>query len=213
MLGLFLATGLAACGGDDDSDEAAAPDTVQTDTAVAPEPSEEPSTETTGGLTPPGTTLSFGESATVGWSPPSLSLKDDRKTSKLEVAVLSVEKGSLADFEGIELDADQQDSTPYYLTARVRNLGSTTPPDDRPHYTLAAIDDRKQEQGSVTFFGDFPRCEDVDPPKPFSRDESYETCLTYLVPGGGSIQEVRWTDGPVDPDGISEYFDKPIVWK
>jgi hypothetical protein len=216
MLCMFLAMGLAACGGDDDSDETAVPETTPTDTAAAPETTTtetEPSTETKGGLTPPGASLSYGEAATVGWTPPSLSLEGDGKTVTLEISVLSVEEGTQDDFKNIELDADQKDSTPYYLSARVENLGGDVPPDDRPHYSLAAIDDRKQEQGSVTFFGDFPPCEDVEPPKPFGRGESYETCLTYLVPGGGSIEEVRWSDGPADRDGVSEYFDNPIVWK
>ena len=206
-----LIVGIGACGDDDDSDEAAAPETptVQETTATTePEPSE----STDGDLTPPGTKLSFGEKATVGWLPASLSLEGKDKVFKLEVVVESLETGEKSDLEDIDLDPELQDSTPYYAKLRISNLGETTPAEDDPDIAFAAIDDRGQEQGSVTFIGDFPPCEDNDKPKPFSRGESYESCLTYLVPGGGSIEELRWGSGPVDANGLSEYFDKPIVW-
>jgi hypothetical protein len=32
------------------------------------------------------------------------------------------------------------------------------------------------------------------------------------MPGGGSIQKVQWADGPSGPDGLTPYFDKPILW-
>ena len=205
-----LAIGLAACGGDDDDEEEAAtpqPTTQpETTTEAAPKP-------TTGGLTPPGTKLAFGESATVGWNPPSLSLEGSNKVIKLEVAVVSLEKGTQADLKDINLDPDQRRSTPYFLKVQLRNLGGTGPREDDPDITFDAIDDRGQEQGSVTFIGDFPRCEDTEAPKPFSRGKEYESCLTYLVPGGGAIEEVRWRSGPAPRDGVSEYFEKPIVWR
>ena len=208
-----LIVGIGACGGDDDSDEAAAPETTPTAQETTATTTPEPSESTDGDLTPPGTKLGFGEEATVGWQPPSLSIEGSKKVFKLEVVVESLETGEKSDLEGIDLDPELQDSTPYYVKVSIRNLGETTPAEDDPDITFDAIDDRGQEQGSITFIGDFPPCEDNEEPKPFDRDESYESCLTYLVPGGGSIEEVRWGSGPVDDTGLSEYFDNPIVWK
>jgi len=60
------------------------------------------------------------------------------------------------------------------------------------------IDDRGQEQGSVTFIGTFERCDDTQVPRPFKRGSSYDSCLTYLIPGGGSIDEGAVEKRPVE---------------
>jgi hypothetical protein len=39
-----------------------------------------------------------------------------------------------------------------------------------------------------------------------------ESCLAYLIPGGGSIQKVEWDDGPAAANQVTAYFDHPIVW-
>jgi hypothetical protein len=48
--------------------------------------------------------------------------------------------------------------------------------------------------------------------KPFKDGKSYQGCLTYLMPGGGSIQQVQWNDGPAAADQVTPYFDHPVVW-
>jgi hypothetical protein len=77
---------------------------------------------------------------------------------------------------------------------------------------VTALDDRNQEQGSITFFGEFEKCNDNEPPKPFASGSSYESCLAYLVPGGGSIQKAEWDDGPAAAEEVTPYFEEPIVW-
>jgi hypothetical protein len=92
---------------------------------------------------------------------------------------------------------------------KIENTGEEIPLGDMegdPDLKFGAVDDRGQEQGSVTFIGDFERCEDTDAPKPFTQGKSYESCLTYLVGGDGSITEVRWK-------GSDEYIIKPVIWK
>ena len=209
LAGMALAIGLGACGDDDDSDESAAPQTsteAQTTTTT-----EAPASK--GGLTPPGTQLKIGDMATVGWTPPSQSgISGPGKAINLQVTVEELEKGTQDDLKDISLDADQKGATPYFLKVKILNLGATAPETDEPDLTFDAIDDRKQEQGSVTFIGDFPRCENERAPKPFSKGKSYESCLTYLVQGG-RIAEIRWKDGPADKNGVSKYFNKPIVWR
>ncbi len=49
-------------------------------------------------------------------------------------------------------------------------------------------------------------------PKQFANGKSYESCLAYLMPGGGSIQKVQWNDGPAKENQVTAYFEKPVVW-
>jgi hypothetical protein len=167
-----------------------------------------------GGLTPPGTHLGFGKDAIVGWVPPSEDTgSGPHKGLKLQVTVESIQKGTLADFRNVDLDAKEKKSTPYYVQLRVTALGGTAPPKDSdPAITFTAIDDRGQEQESITFLGTFQRCDDPMPPKSFVNGKSYQSCLAYLIPGGGSIQSVEWKDGPSPANDVTPYFDKPVVW-
>jgi len=107
----------------------------------------------------------------------------------------------------------QRRSTPYYVTLRLTSLGSIRPPGKQyPAISFDAIDDRGQQQTSVTFLGTFPRCNDNSVPRAFVNGKSYTSCLTYLMPGGGSILRMQWGDGPHAANQISPYFDHPIVW-
>ena len=167
-----------------------------------------------GRLTPPGAHLAFGGPATVGWVPPS----QDTGTGahhgiKLRVTVVSIQKGTMADFRNVELKGNERNSTPYYVQLRVTALSSTPPPKDSdPAITFTAIDDRGQQQQSITFLGTFSRCDDPMPPKQFVSGKTYESCLAYLIPGGGSIQKVQWDNGPAAANEVTPYFDRPIVW-
>jgi hypothetical protein len=169
-----------------------------------------PASARSGGLTPPGTHLGFGQEATVGWVPLSTT---SGPSLRLQVTVESIEKGSIADFRNVDLNASESKSTPYYVKVRIKALSSTAPSGtDDPAITLNAIDDRGQQQESITFLGTFQRCNDNTPPKPFASGKSYESCLAYLMPGGGSIQSVQWNDGPAAANQVTPYFDHPIVW-
>jgi hypothetical protein len=196
---------IVGCGGDDD-DEAATPATT---------PAAETTTEADdgggatagGGRTAPGTTLKVGETAHVTYKP--LSATDEKNLFQVDATALKIEKGSIDDFENISLDADQKASTPYYVTVKIENTGAEIPLGDMegdPDLKFAAVDDRGQEQTSITFIGDFERCEDTDAPKPFAKGKSYESCLAFLVGGDGSITEVRWK-------GSDKYILDPVVWK
>ena len=167
-----------------------------------------------GRLTPPGTHLAFGGNATVGWVPPSQATGNGAHQGiKLQVTVMSIQKGTMADFRNVELNGSQRNATPYYVQLRVTALSSTLPPKDSdPAITFTAIDDRGQEQQSITFLGTFSRCDDPFPPKQFVTGKTYQSCLAYLIPGGGSIQKVQWDSGPSAANQVTPYFERPIVW-
>ena len=195
---------MVGCGGDD-GDEAAAPTTQPAEATT--EADAGAGSSTGGGRTEPGTALKLGETAHVTYKP--LSATDDKHLFKVDATALKIEKGSLDDFEDISLDEDQKASTPYYVTVKIENTGEEIPLGDMegdPDLKFDAVDDRGQEQGSITFIGDFERCEDTDAPKPFTQGKSYESCLAFLVGGDGSITEVRWK-------GSDKYILDPVVWK
>ena len=166
-----------------------------------------------GRLTAPGTHLGFGQAATVAWVPPSADATSAQKGFKLQVTVESIEKGSIADFRNVELSASERRTTPYYVTLRIKAVGKVGPHgSDDPAITFDAIDDRGQQQQSITFLGTFHRCNETSVPKPFVTGKAYRSCLAYLMPGGGSIRQVQWGDGPHAADQVTPYFDHPIVW-
>jgi hypothetical protein len=209
--------GLAACSGTSSGSSPASP-------ASSPAASSSASTSApaqtqgqaagSGSLTPPGAHLAFGGPATVGWVPPSQDTGTGaHRGIKLRITVMSIQKGTMADFRNVQLNGTERKSTPYYVQLRVTALSSTLPPKDSdPAITFTAIDDRGQQQQSITFLGTFSRCDDPMPPKQFVSGKTYESCLAYLIPGGGSIQKVQWDNGPAAANEVTPYFDRPIVW-
>jgi hypothetical protein len=213
--------GLAACSGSSPASSGSSP--TASSSAGTSSPAQSPAasqsaaqgqTAGSGSLTPPGTHLAFGGPATVGWVPPSQDLGTGaHKGIKLQVTVVSIQKGAMADFRNVELNGKQRSSTPYYVQLRVTALSNASvPKDSDPAITFSAIDDRGQEQQSITFLGTFSRCDDPTPPKQFVSGKTYQSCLAYLIPGGGSIQKVQWDNGPAAANAVTPYFDRPIVW-
>jgi hypothetical protein len=214
---------LAACSGSSSSGNTPAASATgggnqPTATATAPAsspPASQPAAATgANGLTPPGTRLGFGTAATVGWVPPTLDTGTGAHQGlKLKVTVESIQKGTIADFTNIDLNASEKKSTPYYVRVRLTALGNVAPPKDNdPALTFTAIDDRGQQQDNITILGTFQRCDDPSPPTSFANGKSYQSCLTYLIPGGGSVKSVEWKDGPAPADDVSAYYDRPVVW-
>jgi hypothetical protein len=212
---------LAACSGGSSSGNAPAGGTTTGGNQPATSAPAQPSSQSpaaaakTGadGLTPPGTHLGFGKDAIVGWVPQAEDGTGAHKGIKMQVTVESIQKGTLADFRNVNLDAKEKKDTPYYVTLRLTELqNAPVPQDSDPAITFTAIDDRGQEQESITFLGTFQRCDEVSAPKTLVSGKSYTTCMTYLIPGGGSIQSVKWDSGPSAANDVSAYFDKPITW-
>ena len=213
--------GLAACSGSSPASSGSSPAASSSAGTSSPaqssagsQPAAQGRTAGSGSLTPPGTHLALGGPATVGWVPPSQDLGTGaHKGIKLQVAVVSIQKGTMADFRNVELNGTQRNSTPYYVQLRVTALSNASvPKDSDPAITFTAIDDRGQQQQSITFLGTFSRCDDPMPPKQFVSGKTYESCLAYLIPGGGSIQKVQWDNGPAAANEVTPYFDRPIVW-
>jgi hypothetical protein len=205
---------LAGCGGSSAASRSAtatATPAAVTSTASASTASASPAGARTAaassGLAAPGASFAAGQSATLPFQVTE-SNGANGPTYKLKITVQSIQRGTLADFNGIQLDADQKASTPYYVQVRMTNLGPGTlnTSDNDPAGEVQGVDKTGQPQDSVTFLlGTFPRCPDNDTPNPFKAGQSFSTCLTFLVPGG--ITKVAYTGPP------QSYYDSPVTWE
>ena len=186
----MLTTG---CGGSGDEDSASTPEpAAETTAAETTAPAKTTAAETTpaaetGDVTPAGSRLKVGEAATIDYE----DTGGSGKSSLIAVTPESIEEGSIDDFANIELDESQKSATPYYVRMTVENVGEGDLSGTEPGSYINGVDDRGQDQNELIFFGEFDACPDADP-KSLKPGESYETCLTYLIPGGGTIEGLRW---------------------
>ena len=190
-----LAAGLAACGGSSSSSSSQA---AASPASTPPPAAKADSTKSSGGSAAPGTKLAVGSSATVRYTPLS-----HATPSRLKVTVQSLEKGTLNDFKGLDLDASQKAATPVYVKVKVTNLGPGTIDVDATSAAIEGLDSTGNTAQSVTFIGTFPRCPDRQSTSQMRAGSSYSNCLTFLVPGG--IDKVAYT-------GTDAYINSPVTW-
>lgn len=135
----------------------------------------------------------LGETVTVGYNQRTDTGARGVDTS-LEITVTSVEEGSHDDLTdaGFEVDAEDRDTTPYYVTARYENVGDGTV---ERNIGVSLEDSDGNLIGSTLVFdyGDtgFPPCESVDEGE-FAPGDSYESCTLVLVPDGVEVSKVSF---------------------
>ena len=205
LAAVAAAAALAACGGSSatGATTTSAPTAAQapaagTSTSAKSRPGDVPPPAAS---TPPGAKLSVGQTARVAYRPAGAT--GTAKSSKLMVTVQSFEKGSLSDFNGIQLDAAQKASTPYYVKVHVVNLGPAAIDVDGSAAAIEGVDSTGSNQSSVTFIGSFPRCPDVASTTPLPAGKGYNDCLTFLIPGG--ISKISY-------NGTDAYINSPVTW-
>ena len=191
VVAALLVPGLAlsACGAEESGEKASATPSVDLPTGDV----EVPDGVT---LTEPGETLAFGETATVAYEP------NTRRSSVIELAVTSVRAGRIADFGAYQLDARTRKSRPYYVRARVRNVGDGDL--SRTAVPLLALTSRNTLIQPSSFNNTFERCPSTPLPAGFTSGETATTCLVYLVPEGGTLVAMSYR--PL------QAFE-PITWK
>ena len=210
LAALAVAGGVAACGGSSSSSSAgatgaasaaASSTTASTGAAATSTSASTTSASSSGGVAAPGAKLAIGQTAKVPFTPAGST--DKSKASNLQVTVQSFDKGSLSDFNGIQLDANEKASTPVYVKVHVTNLGPAAIDVDSSAAAIEGVDNTGNNQSSVTFIGNFPKCPDAASTKPLATGKSYDDCLTFLVPGG--ISKVSY-------NGTNDYIDSPVTW-
>lgn len=153
------------------------------------------------GVTPPGTALTVGKTATVTYTP--LTSSGNGAPRTLKVAVASIRTGSSADLKGIDISGAPKGAVPQYATVTVTNLGPQSIDIDATSDALQGIDHGGNQQDPVSFIGDFAPCDQNSSTTPVASGASFHTCLTYLVSGG--ITKVGWT-------GTDNYTSSPVTW-
>jgi hypothetical protein len=206
-----LALVVSGCGSSGTSSSSSAPAattsaSTPTSSASTTTSSSSTSSAASGGTTKAGTTLSPGETALVDYKPGD---ESSSPTYRLQLNVLSIKQGSKADLNGVELEKAQQGQTPYYVTLKIRNEGpgNASAEDGVPTASFQATDDRGEQGQELSVIGNFRPCESGTQPKQFTKGVTYQTCVIYMVGGGGSIVNEKWT-GSGDA-----YSENPIVWK
>jgi hypothetical protein len=192
---LLCGTALAACGSGSSPESGPAPSAGSVTAGVV---SGYPSVSTAPGvaLTAPGQALQVGQTATVAWRP------TQHVTGVLGLTVTALERTSFAQsFRGWELDDATKSNAPYFVTATVRNDG-TSDLGGRPVplYGLAASGALVEASSFAT---DFKPCRPSVLPTPFPAGASAQVCLVFLVPDGGALDGVSFRP--------SQAFD-PITW-
>lgn len=205
VAGLALATMLvaSACTGGGEEPPAGTPSPGTTTSAV---PSDDPSInpnlayglDIPAGvqLTPLGSDLAVGDSATVAWQP---------KVGKVGVLTITVTKlveTTIKDFRGFTLDERSRNSTPYYVYATVTNAGET----DLAGATvpLYARYDTDTLLVATKFTSRFKPCPSTPlPAKAFKPGAKANVCLVYLVENKGLMEAVTFRPS-------QEY--EPIEW-
>ncbi|WP_121256520.1 hypothetical protein [Nocardioides ferulae] len=193
---LLAALTLSACSGDDDAGAEDTPAPVATpDGSTTSTPTGTPTAEPSPPaylpvpdgveLTEPGSELPLDESAVVAWRP------RQNLTGVIEVKVEELLRTTLEEsFEGWQLDEQVTEPRPYFVTARIRNVGDSDLGGQR--VPLYVIDDRNRLIESSRFADRFAACPSTPFPKKFESGDRIDVCLVYLVPDSGRLEGVSF---------------------
>lgn len=136
-------------------------------------------------VTPSGSTLKVGKTATVNYETKPLS----QESTKLAVTVASVEKGTIADLEDFDLDAQTRVGVPFYVTVQFHNVGSKTMKPSGILGLVAAHNATGEAFTRLHLIGGHDQCDGAEPEK-LAVGASYTECAVYIAPAGQSVSEV-----------------------
>lgn len=168
---------LAGCGGEEASGE---PSASPTPTAPVSGVTVPDGIE----LTAAGAELGFGDPATVAYEP------NAQRNTVMELSVLGVKQGTIADLGGYVLDEKTKASTPYYVSVRAANVGEGNV--GQSPIPLWAVDDTNTLIQASSFANSFRACPSKPLPAKFGPGAKIRTCLVYLVPDHGELTGVSF---------------------
>ncbi len=132
-------------------------------------------------LTAQGTELKVGETATVAYEP-----RQD-VIGALDITVTKLERASFKLFVGWQLKPATRKTQPYFVTARVENVGDTDLGGRPVSPPLYALDGENKLIEASTFASSFKPCPSESLPKKFENGDKTTTCLVYLAPDKGRL--------------------------
>ncbi len=176
---------LTACGGDDTSADPPE-ETTPADTAAETADAD---------VTPEGTQLAFGDTATVAPDP-------EDTEALLDLTVLSAKQGALKDFAGFDMkDPYRKNAHYYYVRVEVGNAGEE--PVAGGEVPLWGVSGENTLLPVVKFTSAFKKCPTDEMPESFAPGDTLRTCLVYLSPNKGSLEGLSFRP-------TEEYV--PIEW-
>lgn len=200
---------LAGCSGSDDpSSDAASGGTPAATGSSSPTATTSPYLPVPDGveLTPPGSQLSVGDSAVVAYRP-----RQD-EVGALDITVTALEKASiLKTLSAWQLSPEQRRSNPYFVRARIENVGDTDL-GGRP-VPLYLLDGDNVLLESTPFASSFELCPSTPFPDKFGPGDRTRVCLVYLAPDHGRAEAVSFrpeeTFNPITWTGEVERYQPP----
>ncbi len=210
----LLGVVLAGCGGDStpSAEPSAAPAESETASAT-PSASASASASASvapagalGDFTKQGTELKFGEKAMVPG-------KTNDIPGTVGVTVTGIMKGDPADLEPLKLGDRVAGSTPYYITVVFTNESGTDLTATSTSGISGVLADGSRAQ-SVSVIGDFPPCDNEQPPRDFTtKGASFTTCRLALASGSSMVTAVEYAASNDEDFPDTEYPLDPLVWK
>lgn len=207
---LTVALALSGCGGSAGKPHAAAAQPAKSPSVTLP--TQDVSVPAGVKITPPGTKLSFGQTATVAYEP------NAKRKTVLQLTVTRVQKARISDLSAYVLDKRARSSTPYYVGVRVHNVGSgDVGHTDVPVWLVDQTDTLIHSSG---FTNRFSACPSTTLPAKFGPGARTQTCLLYLVPAHGSFTAmsfrplqayapITWTGTVTPPRAHHQKHQKP----
>ena len=192
---LTAAALLAGCSGNDQPKSE--PSTGSSSTTSTPTAAETNYLEVPDGveLTAPGSKLSLGQTATVAYEP------RQGTVAALQIKVTRLRKVTFDQFVGWKIDKKVKETTPYFVDAKITNVGDTDL-GGRP-VPLYIVDGQNRLIEASIFTAAFHPCPGATLPKKFKNGDTTQACLVYLSPDHGDLTAVSFRP--------TQEFD-PITW-
>ena len=135
-------------------------------------------------LTQPGSELSLGQTATVAYEP------RQGTVAALQIKVTRLRQVTFDQFVGWKLDKKVKETTPYFVDAKVTNVGKSDL-GGRP-VPLYIVDGQNRLIEASIFTAAFHPCAGATLPKKFKKGDSTKACLVYLSPHHGDLTAVSF---------------------
>lgn len=135
-------------------------------------------------LTGDGSALKVGDTARVSWEP------DQKKTGVIAVKVTKLQKVPIKAFQDWRLTGAVLKSTPYYVHASVKNLGSSNL--SGVPVPLYLLDQNNTLLEASTFRARYDACPSRPFPSSFKQGRRTSVCLVYFAPRHGKLDAVSF---------------------
>jgi hypothetical protein len=195
---LLLCAGLVACSDDGkDPDDASSESQSESQSGSgSPSPTDDLPLPAGVELTPGGSELAAGDTATVAYE------VRQGVVAVLDIKVTRLEKTSFDEsFVGWDIDADTRAKKPYFVRATLTNRGETDLA-NRP-VPLYIVDGTDTLVEATTFGSRFKPCQPGVFPEAFPTGATVQVCLVFLAPDKGDLTAVSFRP-------TQEY--DPITW-